>query len=131
MPVTVCLSCDQSKTAAWSAAATISYESIGKPVIALQVRIADFHSETVRCTVSGSGFPGLARQRQLAELTAGRAAATALLEEAPVWGKAETGRLLKGTIESGRGGAGGLTHTQLYMLADAMSYACNERLNWS
>ena len=73
------------------------------PVI-LQVRVAEFQSETVRCTVSGSGFPGLARQHQLAGLTAGLG--STLPEEALLWGKAETGRLPTGTITIGKGGAG-------------------------
>lgn len=70
--------------------------------------MAEFQSEPARCTVSGSGFPGLARQRQLAGLTAGLGALP-LPEEAPLWGKAETGRLPKGTIATGKGGAGECT----------------------
>ncbi|DBA94356.1 TPA: hypothetical protein ACH3X1_001962 [Trebouxia sp. C0004] len=65
----------------------------------------EFQSETVRCTLYGSGFPGLARQHQLAGLTAGLR--STLPEEALLWGKAETGRLPKGTITTGKGGAGG------------------------
>lgn len=67
----------------------------------LQVRVAEFKSEAVRCTLSGSGFPGLARQHQLAGLTAGLD--TTLSEGTPVWGKAETGRLPKGTAKGGAG----------------------------
>ena len=72
--------------------------------LTLQIRVAEFQSETVRCTVSGSGFPGLARQHQLAGLTA--SLGSTLPEEAPIWGKAKTGRLPKGTITTGKGGAG-------------------------
>ncbi|KAA6409522.1 MAG: primary ciliary dyskinesia 1-like [Trebouxia sp. A1-2] len=74
-------------------------------VVELEIRVAEFQSETVRCTVSGSGFPGLARQHQLAGLTA--SLGSTLPEEAPIWGKAKTGRLPKGTITTGKGGAGG------------------------
>ncbi len=72
--------------------------------LTLQIRVAEFQSETVKCTVSGSGFPGLARQHQLAGLTAGFGGT--LPEEALLWGKAETGRLPKGIITTGKGGAG-------------------------
>lgn len=72
-------------------------------LLKLQVRIAEFKSESVQCTVSGSGFPGLARQHQLAGLTAGQPRAPV---DAPLWGKAETGRLPKGTIATGKGGSG-------------------------
>lgn len=82
---------------------TCSAVNAACPVI-LQVRVAELQSEIVRCTVSGSGFPGLARQHQLAGLTAGLA--STLPEEALLWGKAETGRLPKGTITTGKGGAG-------------------------
>lgn len=76
-------------------------------VLQLQVRIAEFQSESVQCTVSGSGFPGLARQHQLAGLTAGQPLAPV---DAPLWGKAETGRLPKGTIATGKGGSGASSH---------------------
>ena len=72
----------------------------------MQVRVAEFQSEAVRCTVSGSGFPGLTRQRHLAELTAGKDSALGLLEDAPLWGKAESGWLSKGALKTGKGGAG-------------------------
>ena len=67
----------------------------------LQVRVAEFQSEAVRCTVSGSGFPGLARQHQLAGITAGLD--TTVSEATPLWGKAETGRLPPGTAKGGAG----------------------------
>lgn len=69
-----------------------------------QVRVAEFQYEAVRCTVSGSGFPGLARQRQLAGLTAGLD--TTATQASPLWGKAETGRLPTGLVRTGKGGAG-------------------------
>ena len=69
-----------------------------------QVQVAEFQSQAVRCTVSGSGFPGLARQRQLAELTGGTDPIGP--QAVPLWGKAETGRLPKGTMSTGKGGAG-------------------------
>lgn len=64
-----------------------------------QVHVAEFQSEPMRCTISGSGFPGLARQKRLADLT-GLAA-----ESQPAWGKAERGRLAK-PPGIGKGGAG-------------------------
>ena len=67
----------------------------------LQVRVAEFQAEAVRCTVSGSGFPGLARQHQLAGLTAGLD--TTMSEATPPWGKAEKGRLPKGIAKGGAG----------------------------
>ena len=67
----------------------------------LQVRVAEFQSEAVSCTVSGSGFPGLARQHQLAGLTAGLN--PTISEATPIWGKAETGRLPKGDAKGGAG----------------------------
>ncbi|KAL3159192.1 hypothetical protein ABBQ32_011175 [Trebouxia sp. C0010 RCD-2024] len=67
----------------------------------LEVRVAEFQSEAVRCLLSGSGFPGLARQHQLAGLTVGLD--TTVSETMPVWGKAETGRLPKGTAKGGAG----------------------------
>jgi len=96
------------------------------PVI-LQVRVAEFQSESVRCTVSGSGFPGLARQHQLAGLTVGLG--STLPEEALLWGKAETGRLPKGTITTGKGGAGTslcrLTFAQvLNMSSNVETHSC-------
>ena len=63
--------------------------------------VAEFESKPVRCTVSGSGFPGLARQHQLAGLTAGMD--TGMSETTPLWGKAETGRLPKGMAKGGAG----------------------------
>lgn len=65
------------------------------------MRVAEFQSEAVRCLLSGSGFPGLARQHQLAGLTVGLD--TTVSETMPVWGKAETGRLPKGTAKGGAG----------------------------
>ncbi|KAK9804223.1 hypothetical protein WJX72_001932 [[Myrmecia] bisecta] len=38
-------------------------------VLELEVRLAEFNSSPVRCTVSGSGFPGVARQRAFQALT--------------------------------------------------------------
>ncbi len=84
--------------------ATVNCSDLCIKFLARQVQVAEFQSEVVRCTVSGSGFPGLARQRQLAGLTAGLS--TTLPEEAPLWGKAETGRLPKGLVTTGKGGAG-------------------------
>ena len=46
----------------------------------------------------------------MAELTAGKDTALGLLEEAPLWGKAESGRLNKGTFKTGKGGAGESLH---------------------
>ncbi len=87
--------------------------------LTLQVRVAEFQAEMVRCTVSGSGFPGLARQHQLAGLTAGLA--STLPEEAHLWGKAENGRLPKGTITTGKGGAGTFLCRVTFAVVPSMS----------
>lgn len=65
--------------------------------------MAEFQSEPVKCTLSGSGFPGLARQQHLAGL------AGSITEALPAWGKAEQGRVLK-TPGVGKGGAGSWQH---------------------
>lgn len=79
----------------------VAFEFELKFLHVLQVRVAEFQSEAVRCTLSGSGFPGLARKHQLAGLTVGLDPTVS--ETTPVWGKAETGRLPKGTAKGGAG----------------------------
>ena len=61
--------------------------------------MAEFQSEPVKCTLSGSGFPGLARQQHLAGLTGSMTMAL------PAWGKAERGRV-PAPPGVGKGGAG-------------------------
>ena len=68
-----------------------------------QVHVAEFQSEPTKCMLSGSGFPGLARQQHLAGLTG------SMTDPQPAWGKAERGRTVN-PPGTGKGGAGKLTH---------------------
>lgn len=64
-----------------------------------QVHVAEFQSEPMKCTLSGSGFPGLARQQHLLGLTG------SVRDPQPAWGKAERDRPVK-SVGTGKGGAG-------------------------
>ena len=83
--------------------------------------MAEFQSEPVKCTLSGSGFPGLARQQHLAGLTG------SITEALPAWGKAERGRVLK-TPGVGKGGAGNWQHQTIsysfYLFCGVTSGSC-------
>lgn len=65
----------------------------------VQVHVAEFQSEPVKCTLSGSGFPGLARQQHLLGLTG------SVHDPQPKWGKAEREHVVK-PPGTGKGGAG-------------------------